>query len=236
MSTMMTVEDAMTRSVVSVHLELPLKDVARLLVGHRVSGLPVVDAQDRVLGVVSEADLLVKESGPDAVGHRRLERVRGASSETRTGMAKVQATTAGEAMTSPALTIDRRATLHAAARLMVSRGINRLPVTEDGFLVGIITRADLVRAFVRTDEELAETIRQEILLGAMSLDPVLFDVNVTGGVARIRGRVDLRSDVELLERLIGTVPGIVSADVDVSWVSDGSHADVPIIDHVVPHR
>lgn len=236
MSTMMTVDDAMTRTVVSVRPELPLKDVARLLVGHRVSGLPVVDREDRVVGVVSEADLLIKESGHDAIEHRRLERVRGESQETRTGKAKVQATTAGEAMTSPALTIDRRATLHAAAKLMVGRGVNRLPVTEDGVLIGIITRADLVRAFVRTDEELAETIRQEVLLGAMSLDPVLFDVSVTGGIARVRGRVDHRSDVELLKQLIGTVPGIVSADVDVSWISDGSNADVPIIDHVVPHR
>lgn len=235
MSTMMTVEDAMTRSVVTVHPDLPLKNVARLLVGHRVSGLPVVDAEDRVLGVVSEADLLVKESGSAAVGHRRLERVRGTSKETRKSLAKVVATTAGEAMTAPALTIDRRATLHAAATLMVNRGVNRLPVAEDGFLVGIITRADLVRAFVRTDDELAETIRHEILLGAMSLDPVLFDISVTGGIARVRGRVDRRSDAELLERLVGTVPGIVSVDVDVSWISDGEPAEIPVIDHFLPH-
>ena len=99
MSTMMTVEDAMTRSVVTVHPDLPLKNVARLLVGHRVSGLPVVDAEDRVLGVVSEADLLVKESGSAAVGHRRLERVRGTSKETRKRLAKVVATTAGGHLT-----------------------------------------------------------------------------------------------------------------------------------------
>jgi CBS domain-containing protein len=233
---MMTVDDAMTRTVVSVRPELPLKDVARLLVGHGISGLPVVDQQNRVVGVVSEADLLVKETGPAAVEHRRLERIRGASRDTKTSLAKAHATTAGEAMTSPALTIDRRATLHAAATLMVGRGINRLPVTEDGVLVGIITRADLVRAFVRSDEELAETIRQEIVLGAMSLDPVLFDISVTGGIAKVRGRVDRRSDAELLERLIRTVPGIVSTDVDVSWVADGDQPDIPVIDHFVARR
>jgi CBS domain-containing protein len=229
----MKVADVMSTAVVSVAADTPLKEVARLLAENGISGLPVVGDDGRVLGVVSEADFLLKEQGD------RRQSLFGwlfeGADARRAREEKLHATTAGEAMTAPALTIDRRATLHAAATLMVNRGVNRLPVAEDGFLVGIITRADLVRAFVRTDDELAETIRHEILLGAMSLDPVLFDISVTGGIARVRGRVDRRSDAELLERLVGTVPGIVSVDVDVSWISDGEPAEIPVIDHFLPH-
>jgi CBS domain-containing protein len=143
---MMTVHDVMTQAVTSVQPETPLKDVARLLVANGISGLPVVDADRRVVGVVSEADLLIKEQGADALPRRRAARVRGESHATKSRLAKVGATTAGTAMTSPAITIDPDASLQAAAATMVDGGINRLPVTKDGMLVGIVTRADLIRA------------------------------------------------------------------------------------------
>ena len=154
---MLIVRDVMTRSVVSVPLVAPLKEVARALVEHRISGVPVVDVDGTVLGVVSEADFLVKEQGPDEIHYRRLARLIGTPRTSRTQLEKLEAITAHEAMTSPAVTIGSGRPIREAAALMTSRRVNRLPVVDDGELVGIVSRGDLVRAYVRTDDELAAT-------------------------------------------------------------------------------
>ena len=171
---MLKVRDVMAREVVTVRPETALKDVAGLLVDQRISGVPVLDADRAVVGVVSEADLLIKEQGADSIRHRRMARLFGDSSESRRQLAKLTAVTAGEAMTAPAVTIGPDRRVAEAAALMIARKVNRLPVVDAGRLVGIVTRADLVRAFVRSDAELAETIRDEVLLHILWLDPTLF--------------------------------------------------------------
>ena len=163
---MMTVRDAMTRSVLTVPLIAPLREVAEVLIENGISGVPVVDVDGTVLGVVSEADLLIKEQGAGAIRHRPLARLLGESRESRAQLVKAEAITAAEAMTSPAVTITSRRPIHEAAAIMTARRVNRLPVVDDGRLVGIISRADLVRAYVRSDDELAETIRQDVILGS----------------------------------------------------------------------
>jgi CBS domain-containing protein len=179
----MTVRDVMTKPVVSVRRGTPLKEVAQLLVDHRISGMPVLDVNGDVLGVVSEADLLVKEQGADAVRHRPLAWFLGESSTSRAQLAKLAAVSAGDAMTAPAVTIEPDRRVNEAAAIMIARGINRLPVVEGQRLVGIVTRADLVRAYVRSDEELAQAIREDILLRVFWLEPALFTVLVKDGVA-----------------------------------------------------
>lgn len=231
---MMTVADVMTQSVTAVLPETPLKHVARLLVTGGISGVPVVDADRHVLGVVSEADLLIKEQGAGALPHRRAARVRGESRATVEGMAKVEATTAGAAMTSPAITIGSDAALPAAAAIMVERGVNRLPVVSDGVLVGIVTRADLIRAYVRTDDQIAETIRHDVLLRHLLVNPVLFDIVVTNGVVRIRGRAETRSVAEMIERLVAAVPGVIALEADLTWALDDSRIEPPSRDLVYP--
>ena len=234
MSTMMSVHDVMTKAVTTVHPETPLKDVARLLVTGGISGLPVVDADRHVLGVVSEADLLIKEQGVDALPHRRAARVRGESRATKAGLAKVEATTAGAAMTSPAITIDPGTSLQAAAAIMVERGVNRLPVTQDSVLVGIVTRADLIRAYVRSDDQIAETIRDDVLLRHLLVNPVLFDIAVTDGVVTIRGRAETRSTAEMIERLVAAVPGVIGLQADLTWAFDDTHIEPQARDLVFP--
>jgi CBS domain-containing protein len=224
---MTTVRDVMTRSVISVSPDTPLKEVARLLVEHGISGLPVVGPNRTVLGVVSEADFLLKERGARAVRHRPLASILGESRDTARQLAKVEAATAGQAMSSPAVTIEAGATLQKAAETMVSRQINRLPVMEHGALVGIITRADLVKAYIRSDEQLAETIRDEVLRRTLWLDPAGFKVAVTDGVASVRGRVDRRSTADVIERVTAMVPGIVGVACDVAWeVEDRDIEDI----------
>jgi CBS domain-containing protein len=232
---MRTVQDVMTRSVVTVEPSTPIREVARLLVEHGVSGLPVVDARGTVVGVVSEGDLLVKEQGHRAVHHRPLARLFGESRATRAAVAKIEARTAGDAMSSPPVTIQASRPLQAAADLMVRRQVNRLPVVDDGQLVGIVTRADLVRAFVRSDEQLVETIRTEVLLRSLWLNPAGFEVTVEDGVARIRGSVEQRSTADMLPRFVEMVPGIVAVDADVSWSVDDRDIDAPGPDLVGPY-
>ncbi len=230
----MTVRDVMTTSVISVSHDAPLKDVANLLVEHGISGLPVVDADKRVVGVVSEADFLLKESGADAMPHRRLERLLGETKATRTYRAKLEATTAAEAMTSPAITVGPSHSISEAARTMTRHAVNRLVVLDDGRLVGIVTRADLVRAYVRSDQELAETIRQDVVRRILWLDPAGFVVNVEDGVATIVGGVESRSTAEMVGRAVAMVPGIVDVRADVTWSLDDTKLRPPPVDPFFP--
>ena len=231
---MMTVGDVMTRSVVSVRSWTPLKEVAQLLIERRISGVPVVDDNGALLGIVSEGDFLVKEQGAQAIRHRPLAWIFGESRASRSIRAKIEAVTAGEAMTTPALTIASGRHIAEAAAVMTSRGVNRLPVVDDGRLVGIVTRADLVRAYVRSDDELAATIRDDVLLRILWLDPAQFTVAVRDGVASIRGRVERRSTAEMIERAVGMVPGIVDVEPDLSWAVDDSRDEPSSIDLVFP--
>jgi CBS domain-containing protein len=230
----MTVRDVMTAPVFSVSPSTPLKEVARLLVDHRISGVPVVDDAGVVLGVVSEADFLLKEGGHDVARRRWFARFLGENRQTISRQAKIGAITAGESMTSPAATIEVGRSTTAAATLMVDRAVNRLPVTEDGKLVGIVSRADLMRAFVRTDDQLAETIRHDVLLHVLWLDPSTFDVDVENGVATIAGRVDRHSTADMIERAVRTVPGIMDVVCAVTWGIEDDNVRPTTTDPVFP--
>ncbi len=232
---MNTVRAVMTQPAISVRVGTPLKDVAQILLDRRISGLPVVDDGGVVLGIVSEADFLVKEQGPDAISHRHLARFRGESEASRAQLAKLAATTAGEAMTAPAVTITSGTRISEAAAIMTRRGFNRLPVVDDGRLIGIVTRADLVRAYVRSDEQLARTIREDVLLRILWLDPTLFTVVVRNGSASISGRVERRSMAEMVEGAVGMVPGLIDVHADVTWTMDDSQFQPASVDLAFPY-
>ena len=220
----MKVEDVMTRDVTTVAPQLLLKAVAATLAGQCISGVPVVDG-GRVLGVVSEADILGKEAvelRPTLLG-RLLRRERLDAKKT--------ARTARDAMTSPAVTVSPQRDVAHAARLMVERGINRLPVvTEEGGLVGIVTRADLVRAFVRSDEDIARELREDVAMKTLWMDPEKLEISVEGGDVTLAGEVDLKADAELLERFAARVPGVVSVRSELRW-----RVDQPKLPQSDPH-
>lgn len=232
---MLTVRDVMTTDVITVRPETPLADVARELVNRRISGVPVVDSGGAVLGIVSEADFLIKGEGHDGVHHRPLARLFGESTASRAKLAKIAATTAGEAMTSPAETIGPSASVSHAAARMSQLKVNRLPVVDDGKLVGIVTRADLVRAYARSDEDLARSIREDVLLRSLWLDPAAFEVAVDDGVVTITGSVQRRSMAEIVERVIAMAPGVVAIRANLSWIEDDSGFRPVSIDPEFPH-
>jgi CBS domain-containing protein len=218
----MKIRQLMSRDVVTVTPGTTLKEVARVLTRHGISGVPVVDAGGAVLGVVSEADVLVKERGPDAKQSGRFTWF--GDARDLAAEAKVAARTAAEAMTSPALTIGPERPASAAARLMVERGINRLPVVQDGILVGIVTRADLVRAFTRPDDELATEIRTDVVERAMWLSRDQVHVTVVDGEVELGGFVATQVDAEVLELLTARVPGVVAVSSRVRWLTDSEPA------------
>jgi CBS domain-containing protein len=201
----MRVEDVMTAPAVSVSPDTSLKDVAALLVERGISGLPVVDSAGAVLGVVSEADILLKEASEQAHGGFLASR-------RKHEPGKEAARTAGEAMTSPAQTTDPSASVAEAARRMIDGGVNRLPVVADGVLVGIVTRADLVRAFVRPDSDLEREIRENVALRWHGVDPNALVVLVRDGEVELRGPVATREDAELVEWLVRAIPGVVAVE------------------------
>jgi CBS domain-containing protein len=230
----MTVRDVMTRPVISVRPEWPLKDVARLLVEHRISGVPVVDSDGAVLGVVSEADFLLKGQGASAAHRRPLARLFADDQATKERIAKAEASTAGEAMTAPAIMIEAGRPIPEAAAMMVDHRVNRLPVIDQGDLVGIVTRADLVRAYVRSDEQLLLAIREGVLRRTLGIDPDGVDIAVVDGVVGISGTVDRRSTAELIERVASMAPGVIAVKVAFEWTMDDAGPDAYRPDYVSP--
>jgi CBS domain-containing protein len=203
----MKVADVMTKDVVTVGPVASLKEVAALLVEHGISGVPVVDAEGCALGVVTEADILRKERIPP---RRSRTYVALHPAEIMEEELRTDARTAGEAMTTPAKVIAGDRPVAEAAARMLDEGVNRLPVVEDDRVVGIVTRADLVRAFVRSDAEIAREIREDILLRTIWTDPSTFALSVERGHVALRGRVDTAADADLIPALAARVPGVVS--------------------------
>ena len=210
----MNVSDLMTTDVVVAHPETPLKEVARLLIEHRIRGMPVVDQDDHVLGVVSEADLLVKEAGaPEDVRRTPLRWLLGRDRHQEAELQRINAVTAGAAMTTPAATIEADLPLSTAARRMTDDRINRLPVVRDGRLVGIISRADVVRAYARTDDDLF-VAAQFAVRGVDGLRVV----SVTDGVVTLAGTVSHPAVAATARTVVSEIDGMVGVDVRaVEW-------------------
>jgi CBS domain-containing protein len=205
----MNVSDLMTTDVVTTTPGARIRDVARTLVEYGISGMPVCDDAGTVVGVISEGDILFKERGPAEPGRRFLGWL--LDEHSKWELEKASARTAGEAMTAPPITTTAIESASAAARRMTEKGVNRLPVVAlDGRLVGIVTRADLIRAFVRPDHVIAAEIRDEVLRRVLWLAPGVIEVDVRDGEVDLAGELDTEAEVEVLEKLVAKVPGVVT--------------------------
>ncbi|MFI8451419.1 CBS domain-containing protein [Streptomyces erythrochromogenes] len=203
-STPYTVADVMTTQVIAVTPDTGFKDLAAAMERWKVTALPVVEGEGRVVGVVSEADLLPKEEFHDH--HPGLMEQMRRLGDT----AKAGSTRAENLMTTPAVTIRPDATLPQAARLMADRHIKRLPVVDaDGTLKGIVSRADLLKVFLRSDEDLAAEIRQSVVERLFPLSHDAVKVTVSQGVATLAGQVRDRTLIPMAERLTHAVEGVV---------------------------
>ncbi len=204
----MKVQDVMTTDVATTDPDTLLKEAARELVRRRISGMPVVDSDLQVLGVVSEADILAKEGSEPRGGGGFLQWLVDPGDPWIT--ARFDAVTVGEAMSTPAQTITPDRPIAEAATIMLDEGVNRLPVVDtDGKLVGLVSRGDLVRAFARPDDEIRREIEEDVVRKTLWLDPATLDVTVTNGIVTLAGDVASAADAELLPTLTREVPGVV---------------------------
>jgi len=210
----MKVEDLMTRDVRTVEPDTSLKDVAAMLAEHRIGGVPVVDSSHAPLGVVTKADIVMKELAEVPGAKQGLfGRKKDNGSE-----AKAVARTAGEAMTAPAVTVSPTMPVSTAAQWMVESGVNRLPVVQRGAVVGIITRHDLVKVFARSDAEIEREIREDALSGTAW--PEAIEVKVRDGEVTLRGQADSVGDAEMLPLQVRHVLGVVAVDSELqAWDS-----------------
>ncbi len=202
------VSDVMTTTLLTVDRITPYKEVARVMAEHRITGLPVLKMGREVVGVVTEADLVREQCATP-------QRLR--SSARRSwwpGGSRHPALTAGELMTSPAVTIGPDATVSAAARLMTTHHVGRLPVTDEkGKLVGIVSRRDLISGFLRPDADIAADIRR-VLDDILLARPGEAEVAVHNGIVTLTGTLDPKAGphgdlIPVAVRLMWDVDGVV---------------------------
>ena len=201
----MHVRDLMTTDVVAVAAETSIRDAARMMFRYRVSGLPVVDAEDHVLGIITEGDFLAMEL--ERVDHgRALDSV-------------------GEVMSHSVLSVSPDLEVMEAARYMHSHGVKRVLVVEEGKMVGILSRFDIVAAFTRPDDLIEDEIREDLIRRVLFVDPETVDVRVSNGVVTLVGTIGTRTEARLVEELAIRLDGVVGVENSLNWRIDDTSSD-----------
>jgi CBS domain-containing protein len=211
----MRIKDLMSSEVVSIGPGATLKEAARTMIEAGVSGLPVVDDDGALVGIITESDFVLGEAGRRSEERAGLLRFflnrQGIPSEERT---------VGDVMTRDVITVGPDRDHTEAARLMDREAVKRLPVVDNGRLVGIVSRADMLRAFNRSDEEILTEIRDHVMRDVLWIDPDRVTVGSSDGNVVLEGSLEYRSDAHLLVELSRRVDGVASVSDRLSWESD----------------
>jgi CBS domain-containing protein len=201
-----TVESVMTTEVITVGPDTPFKEIVQLLTNSHISAVPVVGAGGEPLGVVSEADLLAKEEYTGGTEPVRLF----AGSGRRQRWRKALGLTAAEIMSKPVITVTADTAIAAAAHKLSEAHVRRLFVVgPGGELVGVVARRDMLRVFLRSDEQIHADVASEVLARALWADQNKIQVVVVDGVVTLTGQFERRSEAEIATRLTATRPGVV---------------------------
>jgi CBS domain-containing protein len=199
------VSDVMTVELITVTQDTSFKEMAKAITDYGVSALPVLDAQGRVAGIVSEVDLLRKEEYQQDPLARRAPRWRRHKARSRAA-----GVTAGEIMTRHLVTISPEASAVAAARELDRHHVRRLVVTNaGGGLIGIVTPSDLLKIYQRTDEDIRAEILSDVITRYVKTDPTLVDVRVADGVVTLAGVVENKSMITVAVSMSRAVDGVV---------------------------
>lgn len=211
-----TVREVMTWPVVTVSTETTFKDLAAIMAERELSALPVLDAEGRVVGLVSQTDLLRKEEYQEDPAARPAP-------NSHWHRAQAAGRTAGDVMSSPAVTIPPEASVVTAARTLDRHRVGHLVVTgPDGSIAGIVSPRDLLKVYLRSDAEIREEIVTEVIAGYLGTNPARVEVTVSDGIVTLRGDVERKSMVPLAGRLARAVDGAVSVVCDLGYVIDDS--------------
>jgi CBS domain-containing protein len=210
------VHEVMTGTVTCVSAATPFKEVAKVLAQNRVSAVPVLDEQGRLIGVVSEADLMAKVEYQE---HGRAgSRVGG---RERRGRAKANGDIAGELMSSPPVAVTPDTSVVEAARLVDREQVKRLPVIDaENRVIGVFSRADVLKLFLRTDNAIRQETVREVFLRTLWADPAGFEVSVMDGVVTVTGQLERRSEIRLAEQLVRQIDGVVNVVNNLSYTVD----------------
>ncbi|MBB6171930.1 CBS domain-containing protein [Nocardiopsis mwathae] len=226
-----TVRDVMTTDVVTIGPDTAFKDIANCIITKNVAALPVVD-RGRVVGVVSESDLVHKaefqpegDEGHLDSGYREPMRawlrhalggVGGASARD-----KALAEKADRLMSRNVVTAHPDASVVQAARVMDRYDVKQLPVVDEhGHLVGIVSRRDLLRVFVRKDADIARDVGTALGRAPRWLEPGSISFTVQDGMVTLEGRLEQHSHVPVLLQLVQSVDGIVGVHDRLTWNVD----------------
>lgn len=223
----MRARELMSTPVVVARPEMTLKEVAEQMAAHRVSGLPVVDDLDHLVGIISESDVLTKlESHATEVrGHglsSLIDRLASGAAAER----KLHARIAAELMTTCVITAGPDALFRELVHLMTTHDVNRIPIVEGGHVIGIVTRADLLRTLTRRDAAVTEDARWRILHD-LWIDTTGLEISTRDGVVTIAGEVGTRSEADLIRRWTAATEGVVDVDVrNLRYRSDDRHVEL----------
>lgn len=206
------VKDVMAKDVAAIRQTAGYKDIIAVMRERRVSALPVLDSADHLVGVVSEADLLLKEVGLEALSGHLI------STGRRGERAKAAGVTAAELMTTPAVTVGPGESVAVAARRMHERRLKRMPVVDEaGQLVGMVSRVDVLSVFDRPDGQIRDEVAQKIIAGEFALDPSSFDVTVRSGIVTVTGQAESQEVAAQLTAEVQHVEGVVHVRDRVSY-------------------
>jgi CBS domain-containing protein len=213
-------KDLMTSPVITVRPETPVREVSRLMLQHRISGLPVVGEDERIVGIITESDLLQKASGPSPLERLAFLRPEQAQ-ELEQHLRRYEAKVASEMMTRPVVTAEETTSLRELARLMADRRINRVPIAREGHVVGIVTRHDILKAFARSDEVLQQVVQNLFEFDLAGVDARRVEARVRRGIVHITGWVKTRLEAEALTSVMRSIDGVVDVDnSNLAWEKD----------------
>ena len=219
----------MTTGVISVGPDTPFREVATTLFAGAVRAVPVLGADGRLLGVISEADLLASAESPDPEGDRPWWRHRPRHTGLHGPESRAGASTARELMSAPAVTVAATATVAAAARAMREQRLSWVPVTgPDGRLLGVLGRSDLLAVFLRDDAEIRTEVVDGVLAEMLLVDPMRVSVGVVDGVVTLAGQLDTRTDALLAVRFVERLEGVVGVVDELTYATDAHDSDLDV--------
>ncbi len=213
----MDVVNVMTRDVVSVGPGASVRDAARLMVDRRISGLPVVDGSGRVIGIISEADYVARDGASTWVTRVLFK---------GDGSALLGSEEVADLMSTDPITIPATATVTEAARVMTRHGVKRLPVVDGDRMVGIVTRSDLLRSYMRADDDIEGEAR--FLVEVLPAPMCDVEVTVHDGVVELAGYVQSAEQARLITLVVRSVEGVAGVDNRLDWENPSQLGENPL--------